>query len=166
MSTDVYFLCGQGDAATSPGILSMAKRVTGARVKTFNWWQWADMIADADARPSSVSTRVAVAYSLGCNALTWVLGGVEGHPGIKATFNYAVLIDPTTLSILTPLGANLQGALHYHNNSLDPVGHAYLTKSRGFAGELEVIETYLPHLMLDVDPQIQTRTMSEIAKRV
>jgi hypothetical protein len=81
-------------------------------------------------------------------------------------FDYAVFIDPTTLSALTALGPNLKQALHFHNNSLDPVGHATLTAGAGFdRAQLEVVETAMPHLMLDTDPGIQARVLAEINAR-
>jgi hypothetical protein len=172
MGTDIYFLCGQGDAATSPGIVSMAVRaraVPDARVRIFYWNDWQEIIADAASR-KDISTRLAVSYSLGANALTWVLGGVVAQGiavlGVEVKFDWAAFIDPTTLSNVTPLGANLGAALHFHNNSLDPVGHASLVAGSGFsAANLEVVETYLPHLTLDVDSTIQGRIMDEINRR-
>jgi hypothetical protein len=166
MATDVYFICGQGDAATSPGVTAMAAEVKGASTHVYDWWQWAQMIADISARPAE-NTRLAVSYSLGANALTWVLGGVQGYAGVKVPFDYAVFIDPTTLSVITPLGGTLGEALHFHNNSLDPVGHAYLAVGPGFdKADLEVVEVAMPHLMLDIDPGTQRRVLAEINARV
>jgi hypothetical protein len=170
VTTDVYFLCGQGDAATSPGILSMADqaRKMSARVKVFYWWQWASVITDIRSR--KVNRQLAVSYSLGANALTWILGGVAAqgtnYPGSGATFDWAAFIDPTTLSNITPLDAHLKDGLHFHNNSLDPVGHGTIPLTPDFTGNLEVVETYLPHLALDVDGGIQARIMAEITSRL
>lgn len=169
---DIYFICGQGDAATSPGIVALAdkyRRLGGAvRVRTEYWHAWYDTIGDVNSRAGEDVLRFAVAYSMGANALTWILGGVETYPGVKVAFDFACFIDPTTLSAITPLsGKHLRKALHYHNNSFDPVGHAGLLVAADFDGaNLEVVETYEPHMLLDGDPRVQNRIINEIDVRI
>ena len=164
---DLYFLYGQGDAITSPGIVALANKYrqnSSLRVRTECWYQWIDTIKDINARAAEKVPRLAVGFSMGGNALTWILGGVMTYPGIRATFDWACFIDPTTLSIITPLQANrVKKVLHFHNNSFDPVGHANLTAAADFNHlSLEVVETYAPHLTLDLLPSVQQRITNAI----
>lgn len=165
-SADLYFFCGQGDAATSPGIIAMGNqwRGSGARVRTYYWWSWENALRDMNERAGLDALRLAIGYSMGANALTWIAGGVGNYPGTIAVLDWACFIDPTFLSNLTPLGANVREALHYHSNSLDLVGHG--TIIAGADTKLQVVETYLPHLMLDIDQAIQARITAEITRRL
>lgn len=171
--TDLYFLDGQGGDATSPGIVAMAKQFeTRARVTLIHdFRRWNDMVADVNARAKLDLLRGAVGYSMGGNALTWILEGVDasgGHyPGIKVPFDWCCFLDPTHLSLLTPLGPHCRRALHFHNSSIEPYGHGIVTAGPGFdRRDLEVVETQMSHLALDVDPGIQGRIMTELNERI
>lgn len=162
--TDIYFLCGQGDAATSPGIVNLAEQYKKkCNSYLYYWHNWANVVAHVNSRAKLDINRLAVTYSMGANAITWILGGVQGYSGVTVPFDWVCFIDPTTLSVLTPLNDKLKKALHFHNTSVDPVGHAYLTSGKGFNyHNLEIVEVSMLHLMLDNDVNIQKRIMSEL----
>jgi hypothetical protein len=175
MKTYVYFVRGQGGAATSAGVDQMAAEVTkwkDAHVKTFDWASWQEIVTDVNAHASEAAVRLACGYSLGANAMTWALGGVSSQGkhalGIQhCVFDFCAFIDPTSLSVITPLSQNtLKQALHFKSHSLDFVGHATLPLAGFIPSKMKVVDTILPHLMLDWDPSIQKQILDTFKEKI
>jgi hypothetical protein len=161
--TDIYFLLGQFSRISSGGMIQMAETVSkwpNVNAKTFLEDEWGQMVSDVNAHASEDRYRFACGYSLGANALTWVLGGVDYQgarmEGIKGcTFEACAFLDPTWMSVMSPLSKNkVKHIVHYHNNSLDPWGHAQLVLGVE-PPTVQVIEVYLSHFMVDFDRDIQ-----------
>jgi hypothetical protein len=166
-ATDVYFIRGQGGATTSGGIDQMAAQVStwpGARAQIFDWQAWQSVVADINKHADEDRVRMACGYSLGANALTWVLEGVKTEYGSargieRCSLEFCSFIDCTwlsTISMLTP--HTMRRGIHFKNVSLDVVGHGDIPCAPGT--NLEVIQTFGSHLMLDFDSDVQSRTLS------
>src|SRR5262252_8466307 len=122
---DLYLLRGDGGRLTSMGIDEMARTVRewnlpNVRVQVFDWRQFRQVIADINGHSAFDRFRQIVGYSIGGNAATWILGGLNHgdikFSGINCQVDYAVFIDPTWLSYLTPLTSKtLKHAHHYRN---------------------------------------------------
>lgn len=166
---DVYFILAQGAELTSAGMAQLAEDVRSwpdVRVTVFHWDQWTAAVAVINDRAKADRVRLGVGYSLGANALTWILGGAayEGQlvPGMHSSiFDAAVFIDPTWLSIMTPLSpTKIKSALHFHNVSLDPVGHADVPRAPDFpTWAYKRVEVYGSHFTIDLDKDVQKQTL-------
>jgi hypothetical protein len=168
MKTYIYFVRGQGGSATSGGVDQMAAEVAkwnDVHVKTFDWSSWQEIVTDVNAHASEAAVRLACGYSLGANAMTWVLGGVSSQGkhalGIQhCHFDFVAFVDPTSLSIITPLSQNtLKQGIHFKSHSLDFVGHGVIPLAGFIPSKLLIVDTYAPHLMLDWDPAIQKQIL-------
>jgi hypothetical protein len=157
----VYFIRGQGGTLTSPGVGHMANTLGVGTVSIYDWGQWELIIEDVAKHANEDCIRLACGYSLGANALTWILGGITAGnvtiPPISCQFDAAVFLDPTWLSVLTPLqGKTLKRAIHYRNYSLDIFGHGILKLAPDFNKKnLQIIPTYTSHLLVDTDAGVQ-----------
>jgi len=175
MKTYVYMLLGQGGEATSGGVLQMAaevKKWPNTEVKTFGWDQWEKVVSDVNAHAKEAAVRLAVGYSMGGNAMTWVLGGVSSQGkhalGIQhCHFDFVAFVDPTSLSVITPLSQNtLKQGIHFQSHSLDFVGHATIPLAGFIPSRMLVVPTYLPHLLLDYDPSIQKQILDAFKEKI
>jgi hypothetical protein len=161
-NTYIYFIRGQGGSITSPGIDHMAASIGIGTVTTYNWGDWEKVREDIAKHEKEDCFRLACGYSLGANALTWILGGVHltstfGYSPISCQFDAAVFLDPTWMSVITPLqGSTLKRAVHYRNYSLDIFGHGTLTLASDFDPKnLTIMPTYTSHFLVDTDVNIQ-----------
>jgi hypothetical protein len=122
-----------------------------ARVRVYDWIEWPEMISDINVHSKEQTLRLAFSYGLGANALTWVLGGVTDSGvhvnGCKCKFDFAVLIDPTKRSTITPLAPDrLSAGLHYKSTLF------IVDDIPGLS--LEVVPVHGSH-PLDKDPLLQ-----------
>ena len=171
---ETYFIRGQGGVATSGGVDQMATEAQhlGGSVQIFDWGDWKKVVTDVNKQAKKDLIRLGCGYSMGGNAFTWVLGGVnfqgQHASGIQAcAFDFVAFIDPTTLSVLTPLTQRtLRKALHYKNHSIDIVGHADLPLADFGTSNITIIDTHEPHLTLDFDPKIQAQIMQSFKQTI
>lgn len=162
MTVAAFFLRGQGGWFTSLGIDHMAKEVEGwpdiSIVHAYNWDDWQSALSDINA--SSAELLLACGFSLGANALTWIIGGLPQYhilPTVRI-IDSAAFIDPTTLSIVAPMSReHCRSALHFHNNSFEPWGHGTLT----FDGRMDRVELHNSHFLLDVLPSVHSKILGE-----
>lgn len=168
MKTYIYCLMGQGGQATSGGVTQMAAEMAewpNTEVQTFGWDQWEKVVEDVNTHAKEAAVRLMVGYSMGGNAATWILGGVSFQGkhalGIQhCQFDFVAFIDPTSLSVITPLSQNtLKQGIHFKSHSLDFVGHGVIPLAGFIPSKLLIVDTYAPHLMLDWDPAIQKQIL-------
>jgi len=171
-SATVVFFHGQGGIVTSGGIDQMAEKVRNwpgdVRVKIYDWREWQHAMTDIDS--AITDYIIACGYSMGANALTWLLSGVTYQSmyvaGMqKRVMDLGIFIDPTWLSPVSPLTSRtLRRAIHFKNKSLDVVGHAAIPLAPDFPpSHMHVVETMESHLTLDFDKLIQARILNEFS---
>lgn len=184
--TEIHFIRGQGGAATSEGVDWMARQVEGwglpeIEVNTWDWGEWQRIVSYVNHYSGADRLRLAVGYSMGGNALTWVLGGVTYRGmrvhGVGVKFDYCWFLDPTWASVLTPISPmRLKALTHFQNHSLDPIGHADLlingqrspalhqgaNRIEGFDGLLTLTPTYESHLWVDKDSTVRAAVLGGI----
>lgn len=174
--TDVYFIRGQGDQYTSQGIDWMARdvvgwNITGSRVRTYNWWQWQVMRDDVNSRLELDVVRMCVPFSMGANAFTWVLDGVDYQgqhaPGIKGgAFDWACWLDPTWASVITPLSnKHIKEGRHYKGTFPDLVGHGNLILMPP-RPQIEVVDIFMEHLLIPVDGSVRGFVLDNLRRRM
>jgi hypothetical protein len=150
-----YVILGQGSYITSFCMASFAKRLRSIDprmiVTTHNWNKYGD-VAREIMRASITQPVVVIGYSLGGNATTWITNALP-----LKFFELVVAYDPSVLTTTLPAGLNIKRLLLYHNNSLDPWGHARI---RGL--QVETVETYMSHLAVDCSKKLHDRTIRAV----
>lgn len=127
MNGRVFVMYGQGGIVTSYGMYLLSQRIQKqwdtAKV-TCHAWDDPGAVAKAaytweHAHPAS--RIILIGYSLGANCVTWA-AATAGVP-----IDLAVCYDPSVLSIVTNPTLNVKRLLLYHNNDIEPEGHAVFT---------------------------------------
>jgi pimeloyl-ACP methyl ester carboxylesterase len=154
----VYILYALGGAPTSIGMVSLANRIRnlgGITVSTYAWDDYKDVVADIAAQPADTPIAL-IGYSLGANATSWI-----AHSLPQRRIALLIAYDPSIWYPVSPVGENVEHAILYHNNGIDPLGHARIEAPR-----LETVETWLPHVTLDFDESLHARTLAAVASRL
>ena len=154
----VYVLYALGGAPTSLGMLDLADRIRnlgGIDVSTYSWDDYNTVISDIAAQAADTPVAL-IGYSLGANATSWIAHSMPQRP-------IALLIayDPSIWLPMSEVGDNVDRSILYHNNGIDPFGHARLTAPR-----LETIETWLLHVAVDFDQTLHKYTMAAVEKQL
>lgn len=150
----VHVIYGQGGFVTSVGMYLLAKRIRAkypkAVVTTWNWYDDNLIVADIVKNPDPKT--MLIGYSLGANCTTWVTDRLG-----RKTFPLVVCYDPSRLSLVVQPDINIKRLLLYHNNGIEPEGHAMLTGPM-----VERYEINKLHLLICFDQFLHDRTMDAI----
>jgi hypothetical protein len=93
-----------------------------------------------------------IGYSLGANCVTWTSDDYKG------VVDLAVCYDPSVLSIVTNPGNNVKRLLLYHNNDIEPEGHAI------FKGpQVETTQISMAHLAICYSQTLHAKTLAALA---
>lgn len=152
----VYVIYGQGGIVTSFGMYLLSQRIQKswptALVSTHSWDD-PQSIAQDMAALRARTPIILVGYSLGANCVTWAAAYYRG------SIDLAVCYDPSVLSIVTNPGTNIKRLLLYHNNDIEPEGHAV------FKGpQVEITQISMAHLAICYSEQLHQKTLAAIAK--
>jgi len=154
----VYMLYALGGIPTSLGMVDLAGRIRNLGDITVTGYSWDDyraVIADIAQKPPDVPVAL-IGYSLGANATSWI---AENLPQRRIAL--LIAYDPSIWYPVSPLGENVERAILYHNNGIDPLGHARIEAPR-----LETVETWLPHVTLDFDESLHKHTLAAVERQL
>ena len=154
----VYILYALGGVPTSLGMVDLADRIRNLgdiTVSTYSWDDYQTVVADIAAQPPDMPLAV-IGYSLGANATSWIAHSLP-HRRIALLIAY----DPSIWYPVSSVGDNVDRAILYHNNGIDPLGHARITAPR-----LETIETWLPHVTVDFDESLHKHTVAAVERQL
>lgn len=167
---EVYLFRGQGGALTSQGIDYLASELRARKVYTmvFDWDHWENARRGIDSRASATREVFAVGYSMGANALTWLLNGVHydgaSANGLsKTVFKHVFFLDPTWAAVITPItNDHAKAATHFQNHSIDLIGQGEIRNVSPEFKNLVVVPVYTSHLLVDKLPSIQKAILNAI----
>jgi hypothetical protein len=157
-SPHVYILYALGGIPTSLGMVDLADRIKNLgdiTVSAYSWDAYNSVIADIAAQPPDAPVAL-IGYSLGANATSWIANSMP-HRRIALLIAY----DPSIWYPVSSLGDNVDRAILYHNNGIDPLGHARIKAPR-----LETIETWLPHVTVDFDESLHKHTVAAVERQL
>lgn len=158
-----YVMYGLGGAIFSSGmnVLASQLRKIGAVVPdVYRWTQWRDIVSDIEKTPADAKIIIA-GHSMGANAATWIAEATRRQISLIAAY------DPTIWAEVTPLGRNVAKAINFHGVSwFSLVGHAQLSVSAGFKGELKTFNTSDRHEIIDDDNGLHAITVAEVKKLI
>jgi hypothetical protein len=156
-SIRAYVLYGQGGRVMSRGMEALAtslEKMDGRlQVSVHEGKNYKDVAKDIAKLPFETPV-VLIGYSLGANATTWISNAVPSRP-----IHLIVAYDPSVLAEVQPAGKNVRRVLLYHNNSLEPFGHARI---RG--PQVETIETRNSHLALGNSEWLHQKTRAAVSR--
>lgn len=158
-----HVLRGQGGWWTSPGMDDLGTEISklGCTTRVWNWRDWQEVTRDINANGGPT---MIIGYSMGGNAATWILGGVQGVPGVHHPVALAVFMDPTTYSVVTPLTGNIQRAVLFRGtNPFSIVGGADVTRGPNFHGSYLARTTGVWHIWVQVDGPIRSMILGEVS---
>jgi hypothetical protein len=147
---NVHVFYGQGGIVTSGGMWLLANRIRALsprlNVTTHNWYQ-----------PIKINgPTILIGYSLGANAVTW--NAVSWN---SAPVALAVCYDPSVLSIVTQPTKSITRLLLYHNNDIEPEGHAV------FVGpQVETTQISMFHLAVCYSEMLHQKTLAAVQKAI
>lgn len=148
---------GQGGIVTSYGMYLLAQRIQkqwpSATVTCHSWDNPSVIAAAACAweHDHAESRIIFIGYSLGANCVTWA-AATAGVP-----IDLAVCYDPSILSIVTNPTYNVKRLLLYHNNDIEPEGHAVFTGHM-----VETTQISMFHLAICYSAMLHQKTMDAI----
>jgi hypothetical protein len=152
-----YVLYGQGGSSWSYGIDKLADSLRGMdprlRVSTHEWERHRQVAADIRKLPADTPV-VLIGYSLGANATTWISNAVAPR-----AIDLIVAYDPSVKARVERAASNVRRVLLYHNNSLEPYGHARIP-----GPQVETTETRNSHLTLGNSGWLHGKTRAAVAK--
>ena len=154
----VYILYALGGIPTSLGMVDLAERIRNLgdiAVTGYSWDDYRAVIADIAAQPPDVPVAL-IGYSLGANATSWIAQSLP-----QRRIALLIAYDPSMWYPVSPVGENVERAILYHNNGIDPLGHARIEAPR-----LETIETWLPHVTLDFDESLHKHTLAAVERQL
>lgn len=154
----IFIIYGQGGILTSYGISLLASRIAKtwpkAKVSTHGWkTSIIEIVPKINSLPES-ELIILIGYSLGANAVDWVSAAVP-----KREIALSVAYDPSVLSIVTQPGNNVKRLLLYHNNDIEPEGHAVYVGS-----QVETTQISMFHLAIDYSEMLHQKTLDAIKK--
>lgn len=143
---NVHVFYGQGGIITSFGMYLLAQRIKALSPKlNVTMHKWFERIAIS-------GPTVLVGYSLGANSVTWNASMWNNKP-----VELAVCYDPSVLSLVTQPNANIKKLILYHNNDIEPEGHAV------FAGkQVETFQISMFHLAICYSEELHQKTLAAI----
>ena len=152
-----YVLYGQGGRAWSYGIDKLADSLQEMnprlRVSTHEWERHRQVAADIRKLPGDTPV-ILIGYSLGANATTWISNAVAPR-----AIDLIVAYDPSVKAKVERAGSNVRRVLLYHNNSLEPYGHARIP-----GPQVETTETRNSHLTLGNSAWLHGMTRAAVTK--
>jgi hypothetical protein len=152
-----YVLYGQGGSAWSYGIDKLADSLQEMnprlRVSTHEWERYRQVANDIRKLPRDIPI-ILIGYSLGANATTWISNAVAPR-----AIDLIVAYDPSVKARVERAGSNARRVLLYHNNSLEPYGHARIS-----GPQVETTETRNSHLTLGNSGWLHGKTRAAVAK--
>lgn len=152
-----YVLYGQGGTLMSRGMERLAKSLEkmdpGIQVSTHDWESYRDVAKDIGKLPAETPV-VIIGYSLGGNMTTWISNAVAPR-----RIDLIVAYDPTERAEVRPAGSNVKRLLLYHNNSIEPWGHARIRGS-----QVETTETRNSHLAIGNSNWLHGKTRAAVEK--
>lgn len=155
MSGRVFVMYGQGGIVTSYGMYLLSQRIQKqwpqATVTNHSWDNPGAIQALArdweKANPNQ--PIILIGYSLGANCVTWV------SQNLGLTVDLTVCYDPSVLSIVTNPTLNVKRLLLYHNNDIEPEGHAV------FVGPMvETTQINMFHLAICYSEMLHEKTLT------
>lgn len=160
--TRVYMFYGQGGVVTSAGLYHLSNRIhnpPGIVVTMHNWDDYIDVVKDAKSLPEGAKIAI-VGYSLGANAATWAAKELS-------KVDLLILLDPSLglpgiglpAKPVDPIKDNVKKTIHWTAWSFIGWGRA---KVKGH--NVEVIDTWCPHEVLDWHEPAHRRTIEAIAE--
>jgi hypothetical protein len=152
-----YVLYGQGGQNWSYGIDKLAGSLQEMsprlHVSTYEWERHRQVANDIRKLPPDTPV-ILIGYSLGANATTWISNAVAPR-----AINLIVAYDPSVKAKVERAGSNVRRVLLYHNNSLEPYGHARIP-----GPQVEITETRNSHLTLGNSAWLRGKTHAAVAK--
>ena len=152
-----YVLYGQGGGAWSYGIDKLADSLHEMSprllVSTHEWERHRQVANDIRKLPADTPV-ILIGYSLGANATTWISNAVAPR-----AIELIIAYDPSVKAKVERAGSNVRRVLLYHNNSLEPYGHARIP-----GPQVETTETQNSHLTLGNSAWLRGKTHAAVAK--
>jgi len=152
-----YVLYGQGGSAWSYGIDKLAESLKEMdprlQVSTHEWERWRQIANDIRKLPADTPV-ILIGYSLGANATTWISNAVAPR-----AIDLIVAYDPSVKARVERAGSNVRRVLLYHNNSVEPYGHARIP-----GPQVETTETRNSHLTLGNSAWLHGKTRAAVTK--
>lgn len=151
----VYVIYGQGGIITSYGMKLLANKIETQfphSIVTCHSWDDPHSIANDMSKWFNMPI-VLIGYSLGANCVTWAAEDFKG------VVDLAVCYDPSVLSIVINPGTNVKRLLLYHNNDIEPEGHAV------FKGpQVETTQINEFHLAICYDQALHAKTLAAMVE--
>jgi hypothetical protein len=154
MTGRVHVIYGQGGVVTSFGMYLLSQRIQKAWPKAIvTTHSWDNPAAIAAAMQGTLGPHILIGYSLGANCVTWAAADFKGMVDL------AVCYDPSVLSIVDNPTANVKRLMLYHNNDIEPEGHAV------FQGpQVETTQISMPHLAICYSETLHQKTLAAVAQ--
>lgn len=153
----VYVLYGQGGSVMARGMKTLAdsleKMDSRLQVSMHEWKTYQDVIRKIANLPPDMPV-VLIGYSLGANATTWISNELPSR-----LIHLIVAYDPTVLSEVQPAGRNVKRVVLYHNNSLEPYGHARIP-----GPQVETVETKNSHFSVGSSSWLHGKTRTAVSQ--
>lgn len=153
----VYVLYGQGGSMMARGMKalteSLQKMDSRLQVSMHEWKDHRDVVKKIANLPADMPV-VLIGYSLGANATTWISNELPSR-----MIELIVAYDPTVLSEVQPAGRNVKRVLLYHNNSLEPFGHARIQ-----GPQVETVETKNTHFSVGSSSWLHGKTRTAVSQ--
>lgn len=156
MPIRIFVLLGQGGAATSYGMYSLARQLralSGEIVCTVHAWNdHVAIIKEIRAR-TSPSKIVLIGFSLGANSCTQIANNVA-HVSLLVAYDASVL----QIAGIEPIGTHVDRTLCYRStNSLMPFGHGQL-----YGHAVETTLTSDMHVTVCYDAALHAQTVDAV----